>query len=116
MGIFSLLWSKNGITAAKQPGLRLEPIVSAITPIAVEDVPTAGVRDSRASARVDVVKKTNVDTFASITNAANHAQMGEDETAWLKYLRQPIRTFRKPGITLQEENRLWHLARARKRA
>jgi hypothetical protein len=42
--------------------------------------------------------------------------MASDDKAWLRYLSQPLRTYRKPGVTMQEEFALWTAARQRDRA
>ncbi|WP_263354004.1 hypothetical protein [Acidicapsa acidisoli] len=39
-----------------------------------------------------------------------------DEKEWLKYLGQALRTYRKPGLSMQEEYQLWRSARAESRA
>jgi hypothetical protein len=39
-----------------------------------------------------------------------------DEKEWLRYLGQPLRTYRKPGLSMKEEYDLWHAARIRSRA
>jgi len=105
---------------AKQPEPELKQILPVSAPIVTEYVSITGMlaaQENSSNAGTPVAAKpASTDTFASISNAENHAQMGEDEEAWLKYLRQPIRTFRKPGITLQEENKLWHSARAKSKA
>jgi hypothetical protein len=40
----------------------------------------------------------------------------EDYDAWLRYLAQPHRTFRKPGVSVQAEYALWNAALIRERA
>jgi hypothetical protein len=42
--------------------------------------------------------------------------LASDEKEWLNYLRKPIRPFRKPGVTMQDEYQQWLAARARMRA
>jgi hypothetical protein len=42
--------------------------------------------------------------------------LASDEMEWLRYLAQTIRTYRKPGLSVVEEYRLWHSARAQSRA
>jgi len=42
--------------------------------------------------------------------------LASDEKEWLLYLSQALRTFRKPGVTLQQEYKLWLAARAQSRA
>jgi hypothetical protein len=39
-----------------------------------------------------------------------------DEKEWLKYLGQALRTYRKPGLSMQEEYQLWRSARAQSKA
>ena len=42
--------------------------------------------------------------------------LASDDKEWLKYLSQPLRTYRKPGLSMKEEHELWLSARARSRA
>jgi hypothetical protein len=42
--------------------------------------------------------------------------LASDEKAWVKYLSQALRTYRKPGLSMQEEHKLWLAARTRDRA
>jgi hypothetical protein len=46
----------------------------------------------------------------------NATYLASDDKAWLRYLGQPLRTYRKPGVTMQEEFALWTAARQRDRA
>jgi len=39
-----------------------------------------------------------------------------DEKEWLKYLSQALRTYRKPGLSMDEEYQLWLSARAQSKA
>ena len=41
--------------------------------------------------------------------------LASDEKEWLRYLAQPIRTYRKPGLSMREEHQLWLSARERSR-
>jgi hypothetical protein len=47
-------------------------------------------------------------------DAATYA--ASDEKEWLRYLSQPLRASRKPGVTIKEEHDQWLAARARGRA
>jgi hypothetical protein len=42
--------------------------------------------------------------------------VASDEREWLRYLSQPLRTYRKPGVTLPQEHKQWLAARAQSRA
>lgn len=42
--------------------------------------------------------------------------LASDEMEWIRYLAQTIRTFRRPGLSVEEEYRLWHSARVRSRS
>jgi Zn-dependent oligopeptidase len=44
------------------------------------------------------------------------AYLASDEKEWLRYLSQPLRTYRKPGVTLPDEHKQWLAARAQSRA
>ena len=48
------------------------------------------------------------------TDSASYA--ASDEMEWLRYLSRPIRTYRKPGVTLRDEHKQWLAARAESRA
>jgi len=41
--------------------------------------------------------------------------LASDDNEWIIYMRQPLRTYRKPGVTLHEEYHQWLAARARGR-
>jgi hypothetical protein len=45
-----------------------------------------------------------------------NSYLASDEKAWLTYLRQPIRPYRRPGLSMREERDLWYAARAQSRA
>jgi hypothetical protein len=50
----------------------------------------------------------------SSANAANpQTKILNDDKEWLKYLSNAIRTYRKPGLTLEEEHEIWLKARSR---
>lgn len=42
--------------------------------------------------------------------------LASDEKAWLTYLRQAVRTYRRPGLSMCDERELWYAARAQQRA
>jgi len=42
--------------------------------------------------------------------------VASDEREWLRYLSQPLRTYRKPGVTLPQEHKQWLASRAQSRA
>jgi len=105
----------------KQPKPKVETIPletnqPASTPIVTAYVPITGMLDAHGNASsagtAAVAEAARADSFAPASIAASHSQ-SDDHEEWIRYLRQPIRTYRKPGVTLQEENRLWLLARAR---
>jgi hypothetical protein len=52
--------------------------------------------------------------MAGSAGATNpQANLARDDKEWLKYLSSAIRTYRKPGITLEEEHEIWLRARPR---
>jgi hypothetical protein len=57
---------------------------------------------------------------SSNTNVVAAAPAGEytadEHTAWIQYLRNPRRAFRKPGVSVEEEFKLWQAARAQYKA
>jgi hypothetical protein len=56
-------------------------------------------------------------SFAQTAGSANatnpQAKLAGDDKEWLKYLSSAIRTYRKPGLTLDEEHAIWLKARSR---
>jgi hypothetical protein len=40
--------------------------------------------------------------------------LAKDDKEWLKYLSSAIRTYRKPGLTLEQEHEIWLKARSRR--
>lgn len=74
---------------------------------------TAGARPA-ASFAVEAVAN-RMDGFCESAAGAD-SYVASDEKEWLIYLSQALRTFRKPGITLPEEHKLWLAARAQSRA
>jgi len=52
----------------------------------------------------------------SIQAMDTESYVASDEKEWLRYLSQPIRTYRKPGVTLPQEHKQWLAARAQSRA
>jgi hypothetical protein len=60
-----------------------------------------------------VVSATGGDQASSVSAMDSSSYHASDHGAWVEYLRQPLRTYRKPGLTMQEEHALWTAARAR---
>jgi hypothetical protein len=52
----------------------------------------------------------------SIQAMDTESYVASDEKEWLIYLSQPLRTYRKPGVTLPQEHKQWLAARAQSRA
>ena len=56
-------------------------------------------------------------SFAQMAGSAKatnpQASLARDDKEWLKYLSSAIRTYRKPGLTLEEEHEIWLRARPR---
>ena len=44
------------------------------------------------------------------------SSLASEEREWLRYLSQALRTYRKPGVSLEEEHQQWLAARAQSRA
>ena len=88
MGILSFLAPKKGHANSQADVNSVPPSVQA-----------------NASARDFQGKTMDVDSY-----------LASDEAEWLKYLRSAIRTYRKPGVSMEDERRLWLTARARGRA
>jgi hypothetical protein len=49
----------------------------------------------------------------SVSVANAQANPARDDKEWLRYLSSAIRTYRKPGLTLEEEHEIWLKARSR---
>jgi hypothetical protein len=52
----------------------------------------------------------------SIQAMDTESYLASDEKEWLRYLSQALRTYRKPGVSLREEHKMWLAARAQSRA
>ena len=52
----------------------------------------------------------------SIQAMDTESYVASDEKEWLRYLSHPLRTYRKPGVTLPQEHKQWLAARAQSRA
>ena len=58
-----------------------------------------------------------VETPAPVIQAMDtESYVASDEKEWLRYLSQPLRAYRKPGVTLPQEHKQWLAARAQSRA
>jgi hypothetical protein len=56
-------------------------------------------------------------TTTSVVSAVPAAKYTADEhTAWINYLRNARRAFRKPGVSVEEEFKQWQAARAQYKA
>jgi hypothetical protein len=62
---------------------------------------------------IPVSKQEAAQKAAAVANAVAAAATIDDYEEWLKYLAQPNRPPRKPGLTVQDEYKQWLLARAR---
>ena len=81
--------------------------------VASEDESTsnAGVK---AGASASAAASTNATSSPAVS--AEPAYTFDDHDAWLRYLGQTNRPFRKPGLSVGDEFKLWHEARAQRRA
>ncbi len=73
--------------------------------------------DPAAGAPVGAVSTTAASTgeasTTSVVSAVPESGYSADEhTAWIRYLSQPRRGFRKPGLSVEEEFKQWRAARA----
>jgi len=86
VGIFSFLTSKQSSSNAQA---------------------SVGMKDLTAPAPItgSHAKTMDVDSY-----------LASDEKAWINYLHQTLRTYRKPGLSVQEEYELWFSARSQGRA
>jgi len=78
---------------------------------------------SRKSAPLSQSNTASTGTANGVTSIGSHSitmdmdtYLASDEKEWLRYLAQPLRTYRKPGLSMREEYDLWLAARARSRA
>ena len=99
MGIMSFLMSRKG-AANSQAGAR-QSAHSAGAGLSTDK------KEPAAEAQMTGIhaKTIDMDTY-----------LASDEKEWLRYLAQPLRTYRKPGISMHDEYKLWHSARARSKA
>ena len=96
MGIASFLIARSGLASAKARGQ-------------VSQEPPATVSPAHPANQ----DAANHDFAAKVVD--RNSFLASDDSAWLEYLRRPMRTFRHPGLTLQAERKLWMEARARSR-
>ena len=68
------------------------------------------------SKTVSVSKQEAEKKAATVANAVAAAATVDDYEEWLRYLAQPNRPPRKPGLSVQDEYKQWLVARARARA
>ena len=78
-------------------------------------IPKTAIQEMNSNERTGIgpsheLKPTEVKVMDSATYLAS------DEKAWLRYLSQPLRTYRKPGVTMKEEFELWTASRERSRS
>jgi hypothetical protein len=66
-----------------------------------------------AAARLDA--ETPAPGYLSVKKDMQ-SYLASDENEWIEYLRQAIRVYRKPGVSLQDEYHQWLAARVRARA
>jgi hypothetical protein len=52
----------------------------------------------------------------SVSAMDTQTYLASDDKEWLRYLSQPLRTYRKPGLSMKDEHTLWMNARAQARA
>jgi hypothetical protein len=75
-------------------------------------MPRKDMASSQASAKSSVAEMKP----ASIQAMDTESYLASDEKEWLRYLSQALRTYRKPGVSLSDEHRMWLAARAQSRA
>jgi len=88
--------------------------VPALAPFEVEWLFKARNQNTTDKA-VPVSKDDAAQKAAAVANAVAAAATIDDYQEWLKYLAQPNRPPRKPGMSVQDEYKQWLLARARSR-
>jgi len=66
---------------------------------------SGGMKDLAAQVTGSQTRTMDVDSY-----------LASDEKAWLSYLGQTLRAYRKPGLSVREEYQVWQSARARNRA
>jgi hypothetical protein len=75
----------------------------------------SGNKNRKTDKPVPVSKQEAEKKAALVASAVAAAATVDDYEEWLKYLAQPKRPPRKPGMTVQDEYKQWLLARARAR-
>jgi hypothetical protein len=66
-----------------------------------------GINDSAAQAPIAGIQAVTMDM---------DTYLASDEMEWIRYLRQTLRTYRRPGLSVEEEYRLWYSARVQSRS
>lgn len=93
MGIFSFLAPKSSLSGAQ---------VSPAQVVSPAGTAEAGVQPPQPLA-------------SSIKAMDTQVYLASDDKEWLRYLGRPIRTYRKPGLTVKEEYEIWLRARVQNR-
>jgi hypothetical protein len=70
---------------------------------------------NKTNKKVSASKAEAAQKAAAVENAVAAAATVDDYEEWLKYLAQPNRPPRKPGLSVQDEYKQWLVARARSR-
>jgi len=68
---------------------------------------SVGLKDVTAPASVTGIQAKTMDV---------NSYLASDEKAWINYLHQTLRAYRKPGLSVREEYELWFSARSQGRA
>jgi hypothetical protein len=98
MGLLNLLFNKQSTPSTQDAGTQEDPTHASIA------IPLAG-GGQEVPYELGMYSAT-VD---------RESYLASDENEWILYMRQPLRKYRKPGVTLREEYHQWLSARARTR-
>jgi hypothetical protein len=98
MGVLNFLFSKQGKPSTQDGATQEQLPQSSISNPAADDRQKSPYVLGMYSATVD-----------------RDSYLASDENEWIIYMRQPLRTYRKPGVTLHDEYHQWLAARARAR-
>jgi hypothetical protein len=98
MGVLGFLLFKQGKPSTQAESTQEEIQLSSIATPATDDRQKAPYVLGMYSATID-----------------RDSYLASDDNEWILYMRQPLRTYRKPGVTLHEEYAQWLAGRARVR-
>ena len=79
-------------------------------------VPAFSAESGSAETRIATADDSQQHKLAFVSTTSYSSDVEKNEMEWLAYLSQPIRVYRKPGVTMKDEHKQWLAAREKTRA